>query len=186
MRNEAMGLTGEMTFSLIGKNGVSKLLWNENALGKILRKSGREIRIPFITGKYADKMVVKNLITTAGKALASALLGAVSTPAAVTYLEVGVGTTAADAANTALETAITDSGLERTAATVSQVTTTTTNDTLQLTKTWSVTGTKAVTECGAFNAASAGSMLGRQVFSAVNVTSGDSLQITYKFAVSTS
>ena len=103
--------------------------------------------------------------------------------AAFTYLAVGIGTTAADAADTALESEIVDSGLERAAATCSRVTTDVTNDTAQLLKSWSVTGTKAVTEAGALNAASTGTLLGRQVFSAINVVSGDTLQITYKFDV---
>jgi hypothetical protein len=53
-----------------------------------------------------------------------------------------------------------------------------------LDKTWNVTGTKAVTEAGAFNAASVGTMLGRQTFSAVNVANGDTLQVIYKFQMS--
>lgn len=179
-----LGLTGEMTFELRDKNGNLKKLFNHNRLGKfILHTFGVDFKVPGIFGEYRDEMVVKNLVTTAGKALASALLGAVSAPAAVTYLEVGTGATAAAAGDTALQTPIVDSGLARAAATVTQVTTTTTNDTLQLLKLWSVTGTKAVTECGAFNAASSGSMLGRQVFSAINVVNTDTLQITYKFAV---
>ena len=104
--------------------------------------------------------------------------------AAFTYLAVGIGTTAPAAGNTALETEITDSGLARASATVSRVTTTVSNDTAQLDKTWNVTGTKAVTEAGAFNAASSGTLLGRQTFSAVNVANGDTLQVIYKFQMS--
>lgn len=179
-----LGLTGEMTFVLRGADGNIKNIWNENSIGRFIRRNtGLDLKVPGL-GSYKENLVIKNLVTTAGKALAAGLLGASGAPAAVTYLEVGTGTTAAAAGNTALETAITDSGLARAAATVSLVTTTTTNDTLQLLKSWSVSGTKAVTECGAFNASSAGSMLGRQVFSAINVISGDTLQITYKFAVS--
>lgn len=178
-----MGLTGEMTFELRSADGKVKQLFNHNALGKfILHKTGMDIKL-FGFGSYRDQMVVKNLVTTSGKALASALLGGVGTPAAVTYLEVGIGTTAPVAGNTTLESAIIDSGLARASATVTQATTTTTNDTLQLLKLWYGTGTKAVTECGAFNASSAGSMLGRQVFSAINVVNTDTLQITYKFAI---
>jgi hypothetical protein len=60
------------------------------------------------------------------------------------------------------------------------VTTTITNDTAQLTKTFTVTGSVAVTESGVLNAASAGTLLCHQVFSAINVASGDSLAVTWK------
>jgi hypothetical protein len=96
-------------------------------------------------------------------------------------LALGTGTTGAAAGNTALEAEITDSGLERAAATPSRDTDTATNDTAVLTKTWTASGTKAVTEAGALNAGVAGILLGRQVFGAINVVSGDSLQITYEF-----
>lgn len=183
--NAGMGLMGEMTFILRGKDGKVKKLWNENKLGKFLFKLGFDIRIPFITGCYGDKKVIKNLITNAGLAGVASRINGSGAEAAFTYLQVGVGTTPAAAADTILESAITDSGLERAAATCTRVQTTVANDTAQLDKTWSVSGSKAVTECGAFNAAAAGVLLGRQVFTAINVTSGDSLQIQYKFAVST-
>ena len=41
----------------------------------------------------------------------------------------------------------------------------------------------AKTESGVFNAASNGTLAARQVFAAINVASGDSLQITWKFDV---
>ena len=63
--------------------------------------------------------------------------------------------------------------MSRAAGTASRSTTDVTNDTAELTKTFSVTGTVAVTESGALNAASAGVLLARQVFSAVNVVNGD-------------
>jgi len=132
-------------------------------------------------GQIVEHREVVNTITNAGKAEIANLAGNVSTPAAFTYIAVGIGTTAANAADTTLESEIVDSGLERASATVSRVTTTVTNDTLQLVKSFSVTGTKAVTEVGALNASSSGVLLGRQVFSAVNVVSGDTLAITYKF-----
>lgn len=176
-----LGIRGEMNFVLKDKFGNIKKLWNENVLGKILRKIGFEIRIPFLLGQYADSMTVRNLITNTGLAgLASRINGAGS-EAAFTYLGVGTGTTAPDGGDTTLETEITDSGLARASATCTRSTTTATNDTAQLDKTWSVSGTKAITECGALNAGAAGVLLGRQTFAAINVTSGDSLQITYKF-----
>lgn len=44
----------------------------------------------------------------------------------------------------------------------------------------SYTGTRAVTEHGLFNASSAGSLMDRTVFSAINVVNGDSIQFTYE------
>jgi len=85
-------------------------------------------------GKTVDKRTIKNVITTAALAEISGLVGNTGSKTAFTYLAVGVGTTAAASADTALETEITDSGLERAASTVSQQTTTETNDTLQLLK----------------------------------------------------
>lgn len=135
-------------------------------------------------GKLIDERKVKNTITNAGLGETTNLMGNVATPAYFTYLAVGIGTTAATAANTALESEIVDSGLVRAGATVTQETTTVANDTLQLMKSWTVTAAKAVTECGILNAASVGDLLGRQVFAAINVTSGDTLQVTYQVALS--
>ena len=119
-------------------------------------------------------------ITTAGKGLASGLLGAVSTPVAVKWLAYGTGTTAFNVAQTAL---VAES--QRAAATVTQVTTTVANDTVQLTKTFSITGTEAITEIGAFNDAAAGTLFARATstdahFTAKNVANGDSFALTYK------
>jgi hypothetical protein len=178
-----LGIMGVQTFILKDKDGNIKRLWNENRLGKFLFKRGIDIRIPFVTGFYDAKKVVKNLITYAGYAAMASRLNGAGSEAAFTYLGVGTGTTAANVANTGLETPITDSGLERAAATCTRITTAQTNDTAKLDKTWSVTGSKAVTECVAFNAATDGVALGRQVFSAINVANGDSLQIIYTFQI---
>jgi len=140
--------------------------------------------VGFLFGRMSDSLIVDNLIPTAGKAGAAGRLNGFGSEAAFTYLEVGTGTTAAAAGDTALETPIVDSGLARASATVSLVTTSTTDDTAQLLKSWSVTGAKAITELGALNAASAGILLGRQVFSAINVLDGWTLELTYKFQVS--
>ena len=44
----------------------------------------------------------------------------------------------------------------------------------------SYTATRAVTEHGLFNASSAGTLMDRTVFSAINVVNGDSIQFTYE------
>lgn len=139
-----------------------------------------------ITARHKDGSIfaereIRNLIVDAGLAGLASRINGDGSEAAFTYLAVGVGTGAAAAANTTLGTEITDSGLARAAATASRTTTTVANDTAKLSKTWTVTGTKAVTEVGALNAGAAGTLLGRQVFTAVNVNNGDSLQIDYSF-----
>ena len=135
-------------------------------------------------GKIKDERKIKNIIVNASLAEISGLVGNTGSKTAFTFLAVGIGTTAADAADTTLETEIVDSGLARAAATVSQQTSAQADDTLRLLKTFSVSGTKAVTEAGALNAGAAGTLLGRQVFAAINVVSGDSLTIQYDFTFS--
>lgn len=128
-----------------------------------------------------DTGEMRNTITNASLAVVSGLVGNTGSQTAFTYLAVGTSATAESAAHTALQAEIVDSGLARAAATVTRQTTTQTNDTLQLYKEWSVTGTKTVEEVGAFNAASAGTMFGRKLTTSKAVVSGDSIQGTYKF-----
>lgn len=133
-------------------------------------------------GALKETRHIKNLITSAGKAGMASRCNGDGAEAAFTYLALGTGTGAAAAGDTTLGTESTDSGLARAAATCSRVTTTVTNDTAQLLKQWTASGSVAVTESGVLNAASAGTLLARQVFSAINCVSGDTLQITWKIA----
>lgn len=135
-------------------------------------------------GDILGARIVHNLITSAGKAAIASRINGSGSEAVFTYLAVGVGATAASVSDTTLQTEITDSGLARVNATASRVTTSVTNDTARLVTTFTVTGTKAVTEAGILNAASAGTLLSRQVFTAVNVANGDSLQLTYSVQAS--
>lgn len=186
------------------KDGNIVPIFTENKFGQVILKSIRKVvkspideagqvkkgllnhlsaygvQIPFITGNFHNSRIVANLVTNAGFAGVASRINGAGAEAAFTYIAVGTGTTAAAAGNTALETEITDSGLERANSTASRVTTTQTNDTAQLVNTFTVTGTKAVTESGVLNAGAAGVLLCRQVFSAINVVNGDSLQVTWK------
>lgn len=174
-------------------HGVVKPMFQENRLARFLLKNdilnpmwinGKMAKFlsPFL-GFWSDKRVVANLITNAGFAGVASRINGDGAEAAFTYIAVGIGTTAAAATDTALESEIVDSGLSRAAATVSRVTTDVTNDSARMTKTFTVTGTKAVTESGVLNAGAAGTLLARQVFSAVNVVNGDSLAITWTIDV---
>ncbi len=135
-------------------------------------------------GKLKEKKEIENTICNLGLKAIVGLAGNIDTQVAFTYLAAGIGTTAAAATDTALESEIVDSGLARASVTPTSEQTTATDDTLQLVKAWSVTGTKAVTEIGILNAASSGVLLGHQVFSALNVVSGDTLTVTYQVVFS--
>lgn len=134
----------------------------------------------FRGGELIDKRDIHNLITNAGFAGAASRLNGAGGEAAFTYIAMGTGTTAAAVTDTTLQTELSTSGLSRVNATATRVTTSVTNDTAQLANTFSVTGTVAVTESGILNAASTGTLLARQVFSAINVVNGDSLAVTWK------
>lgn len=174
-------------YELRDKDGKIKPLFQTNALFSWLIKKGivspLAPKIPFLMGMWSNQFNVANLITNAGMAGIASRINGDGSEAAFTYIAVGTGTTAANATDTTLETEITDSGLERAAGTASRVTTDVTNDTAQLTKTFTVTGSKAVTESGVLNAGASGVLLCHQIFTAINVVSGDSLQVTWKIDV---
>lgn len=88
----------------------------------------------------------------------------------------GTGTTAADVANTTLETA---RGEARTDGTSTQQTTTTTSDTYRVAGTITCVSTSAaITEVALFDASTSGNMFLRGTFSAINVNVGDSIAFT--------
>ena len=119
-------------------------------------------------------------LSNTGLAALAGLAGNTGSITAFTYLEIGTDATAYAATQTALVSAITDSGLARAAATVSRTTTTATNDTLRLYKLWTASGTKTVREAGIFNASSSGTMLARKVLgTARSLVSGDTFAYTY-------
>jgi len=92
----------------------------------------------------------------------------------------GIGTVAAAVGDTALgtESAPTTAG-GRTVGTESRTTITQTNDNYQVVGTVTAGSTLAITEAGLFDNVTAGNMLTRGVFSAVNVVSGDSIAFTF-------
>jgi hypothetical protein len=178
--------SGRITFRVTKPDGTVRKQWEEGAVGKFLRKlTGLDMQGWPCFGRWVESVTVHNLITNAGLALIAGRLNGSGSPAAATFIAVGTGTTAAAAGDTALQTEIVDSGLARAAATVSLVTTDVTNDTARMTNTFSVTGTKAVTEAGVLNAGSGGTLLNRQVFSAVNVVNLDSLAVTVNIDMDT-
>ncbi|MBI5357060.1 hypothetical protein HZB78_05650 [Candidatus Collierbacteria bacterium] len=180
-------ISQNLEFVLRGADGRVKPLFQENKLAVWLMKLGllspRLAHVPLLFGRWAPLKKISNLVTNAGAAGVASRINGAGSEAAFTYIAVGTGTTAASVADTTLQTELAASGLSRASATASRVTTDVTNDTAQLVVTFTVTGTAAVTESGALNAASVGVLLARQVFSAINVVNGDSLQVTWKFDV---
>lgn len=184
-----VGLKENVEYQLRDSEGNVKPIFQPNRLYAWLLKRG--LVSPnlnsMLFGHFVDKMVVSNLITTVGVSGIAARINGSGSPAAYTYIALGTGATAAADANTQLEAEITTSGGARATATVTLQTTDTAGDTAQLQLTFNFTtgASFAITESGVLNAASTGTLLARQVFSAINVASGDSLQVTWKFDVDT-
>lgn len=111
------------------------------------------------------------------------ITAALTTANVVKFLQWGTGTGAVSSATTVTTTGTTEA---RTSGTLSQQTTTSTNDTLQVVGTITALGTPAITEVGVFDAAGTGSppttgnMFCYGSFAAVNLGVGDSIAFTVK------
>lgn len=136
-------------------------------------------------GNLIESVETPNALTNTGFAEVAGIICTDTTGShtAFDYIAVGTGTTAATATDTQLETEETQNGLTRAAGTGTRVQVNVANDTMQIVKSFSVTGTVAVTESGVLNASSTGILLCHQTFSAINVANNDTLQITWKVTV---
>ena len=139
-------------------------------------------------GSIVSAETLQNIITYTGMWTAAGLLLSDISENKFDWIAIGTGTTAATIADTALET---ESHREAAAGTLQYDAVECPNSgdsagkpcVAQLQYTFSgYSGTESITEAGAFNAASSGDILNRQVFTAKNVdwTAGDTLQITIK------
>jgi hypothetical protein len=134
-----------------------------------------------LTGKLSiainNKIVreVPNLVVTDGKEYVASRMKD-TTADAMSHMAIGTGSTAAASSNAAL-------GAE--AGRVSLASTTVTANEVEYVATFAAgTGTGAITEAGILNAASAGDLLCRTVFSVVNKGASDSMTITWTVTVS--
>lgn len=118
-----------------------------------------------------------SVFTNAGKAAATAAIVAAAT---MKYLGWGTGSGQTSSSN-ALAAAAAEA---RTSGSMSQITTTATNDTLQVTGTITATGSRAITEVGVFDASTSGNMDLYGDFSVINLASGDSIAFTVKLTFS--
>jgi hypothetical protein len=121
-------------------------------------------------------------ITNSGLAISTNLISGIG-GTVPKYIQIGTGTTAPAAADTALQTPTNDA---RVSGTVTRLTTTATNDSWQTVGTITAVGAVACTEAGTFDAAgtgtpaTGGNIYGRSTFSAVNLAIGDAIQVTAK------
>lgn len=129
-------------------------------------------------GEVLSDETVANIFTNAGKAQMALLCGD-ATAVPFTYIALGTSTTAVAATDTTMTAEIVDTGLARAAGTVSRTTTTVTNDTYNISKTFTATGTKTVEEIGIFNASSSGTMLSHALSGSKGLTNNDVLVVTY-------
>lgn len=172
---QKVGIKGIVKMQLRDKDGNIKKLFQGNRLWELLHSLLKiDIRISGLTGSWTEKEVVYNTITNAGLAVAAKRLGGV-TVNAITHMAIGTGTPTA----TALQSEISTGGGGRAAVTPTSEDTNVTGDTARSVNLFTFTDTFAITEEGLFNAASVGNMIASRSFSAINVESGDSLQITH-------
>jgi len=132
----------------------------------------------------------ENTITNTGLAHLAALINGLNTTP-FKYIAIGDGSSTSPGSCTSeseTDTALGDE-IARKEATVSQTTTSVTNDTAVLEATFSsddgLTGTASICESGVFDSASGGDMLARKTFPVINLNwdNGDSIKITWKIQV---
>jgi len=143
-----------------------------------------EIKVFDKNGKLKDYRRVVDIMVNVGLAVVTALMVADVGGTAFDWIAIGTGVGAAAKTDEALGTET-----HRVAATGTQQTETTADDTAQFVATFSgFSGTEAITEAGVFNAVSGGVMLCRQKFDVLNVDWGnnDSVQITEKIVLADS
>jgi hypothetical protein len=133
-------------------------------------------------GNIKEIRTIPNLITNAGKsAVAGLLLSDVSVDS-FDAIAIGTGTNEAEATDTTLQTETSRRGGANVTGT--RVTTNVTNDTAQLSTTFTFDSEVAITESGVFNHnTTGGDMLARHTFSALNFSDGDSLQVNWKIVI---
>lgn len=120
-----------------------------------------------------------NTVTNAGKAQVAGLILSDVAGTAFDYLALGTSSTAPAASQTAL-----GGFFASTAGTGTRTTVSVTNDTAQLSCSFSIGSTATLREIGIFNATGGtGTMLARATFSDLAVNNGDTVNAVYKLQV---
>ena len=146
---------------------------------ELIKITGRvKIVLTAPDGSIKDQQEFDNLVVTAGKVFIAASMAktTVNTPAAMTHMAVGTNNTAPVVGDTTLNTEI---------ARVALTSATPTSATIVYVATFPAgTGTGALVEAGLFNAAAAGTLLCRTIFSVINKAAGDALTVTWTVTIS--
>jgi hypothetical protein len=142
------------------------------------------VRVIASDGTVKAERVVHNLVTNAGLDYIKALIGNAA-GTTCPYIAVTNDSASASAADTVLASEITTNGVNnggttRYAGTYSSTGT----GTFTLVKSFTLTGTVSAQKTGLFTATSAGTMCAEANFSAVTGNSGDTLQVTWSWAIS--
>lgn len=116
------------------------------------------------------------MIVTAGLAAVSSYLST-----NFTWIGIGDSNTAEAMAQTALVSQVETRGQD---GTPEQYTTNYTNDSARINYTFTMTGSRTLKESGLFTAVSGGTMFARKVFSDINLSSGESITMTWQIVVS--
>lgn len=137
--------------------------------------SGRFTVTHIRNGQVLSETPVKNTVVTVGKNALAAWLTTSQASGFMPYAALGTGTTAATVSDTALGTQVGSRAL----GTLSSSTNVYSNS-----STHTFSSSYAITEAGLFSASSGGTMFARQVFSPVNVLSGDQLIVNWSVTFS--
>jgi len=128
-----------------------------------------------LNNNIKQQFTIPNLVVTAGKnVIASRLIG--TTPSVMTHMAVGSNNTAPAANDTALAAQISNR--------VSLTSSTVSGNVVSYSATFGAgVSTGTIVEAGIFNALTAGSMLCRTIFPAINKESTDSLTINWNVTI---
>lgn len=126
--------------------------------------------------RVALGVLSRRVVTDAGAAFIADAFRNLTEVDTLNFHDCGTGTTAEAQAQTAL---VTPAGTARVSGTQSAPAA----NAYRSVATVSFTSTLAITEHGVFSASSAGTMLDRSVFAAINVVNGDSIQFTYTLTI---
>lgn len=130
-------------------------------------------------GTVKEERIEDNLVVTSGITYIRDRVSSASPPGLITHMELGTGAVAPAAANTTLGTALGTRG--------TVTITTPTASTIQYSSSFAAgapaAGTNAITEAGLFTASTAGTMLCRVTFSAINKAPNDTMTVNWTISL---